>query len=99
MNPKRAWLFFQYARWLLCLGAIEYYISFIFNRSSHGPVRGLTHTTKYWLFGLPLGAVAAGLFEMMTRERAGIPRDRKLLHTNKRTETGPGAGNERPIGP
>jgi hypothetical protein len=59
----------------------------------------LTHTTEFWLFGLPLGAVAAGWFEMMTRERAGIPRDRQLMHTNKRTETGPGAGNERPIGP
>jgi hypothetical protein len=34
----------------------------------------LTHTTEFWLFGLPLGAVAAGLFEMMTRLESWHPK-------------------------
>ena len=32
------------------------------------------HSTEAWLFGLPMLAVALGLFELMMREQAGIAR-------------------------
>ncbi|WP_027575647.1 hypothetical protein [Bradyrhizobium sp. WSM1743] len=35
-------------------------------------------STEAWLFGLALAAVAAGFFELMMRERAGIRQTRLL---------------------
>jgi hypothetical protein len=70
-----AWLLFRGLRWLLWLGTIAYYAEFLSNPQDHlTPFGHLLVTTELWMFGLPLAAVFMGFFEMMMRERAGLPR-------------------------
>lgn len=69
------WLVFRGLRWLLWLGTIGYYAEFLADRQEHlNPFGHLLPTTEFWMFGLPLAAVFMGFFELMMRERAGIPR-------------------------
>jgi hypothetical protein len=69
------WLFFRCLRWLLWLSAVAYYIEFGVNIPDHLNQFGhLLIRTEFWMFSLPLTAVFAGFFELMMRERAGIPR-------------------------
>jgi len=71
----RAWLFFRALRWVLWLGTVAYYGEFMMNRGDHlTPFGHLLTSTELWMFGLPLAAVFAGFFELMMRERAGLPR-------------------------
>ena len=74
MNPTiAAWLFFRFLRWLLWLGVIAYSVEFVLNRPDHLTQFGhLLPTTEAAMFGLPLGAVFAGFFELMMRERTGL---------------------------
>jgi hypothetical protein len=45
------------------------------DHESHvGQFGNLLHTTEALMFCLPLGAIFAGFFEQMMRERAGLPR-------------------------
>jgi hypothetical protein len=76
MKPAiAAWLFFRCLRWLLWLGAVAYGAEFVLNRDAHLTQFGhLLPTTEALMFGLPLGAVFAGFFELMMRERTGLPR-------------------------
>jgi len=70
-----AWQFFRGLRWLLWLAAIAYNIEFVLNRPDHVNQFGhLVHSTEFWMFILPLAALFAGFFELMMRERAGLPR-------------------------
>jgi hypothetical protein len=74
MNSARAWLFFRSLRWLLWLGFIAYSGEFVAHQPNHMNEFGnLLPTTEALMFGLPLAAVVAGLFELMMRDRAGIP--------------------------
>jgi hypothetical protein len=77
MSAAYAWLLFWYARWLLWLGTIGYSIEFLIHRPQHLNTFGnLYLTTEFWMFMLPLAAVFAGCFELMMRDRAGLPRPR-----------------------
>jgi hypothetical protein len=70
-----AWQFFRCLRWLLWLGAAGYYIECVIHRPDHLNQFGhLLPTTEFWMFSLPLMAVFAGFFELMMRERTGLPR-------------------------
>lgn len=72
---RQAWLFFRCLRWLLWLAAIAYNVEFLMHRSDHlDQFSTLLKTTEFWMFSLPLAALFAGFFELMIRERAGIPR-------------------------
>ena len=76
-NPAAAlgWLFFRCLRWVLWLCAIGYYIEFYLHRRDHLNSFGhLLHSTEFWIFSLPIGAVCAGFFELMMREKAGYDR-------------------------
>ena len=75
MIASKAYLFFRYARWLLWLAAwlmlssiclIPAAISDSFNH--------LLRTTEFWMFTLPNLAMFAGFFELMMRDKAGLPR-------------------------
>jgi hypothetical protein len=70
-----AWLFFRVLRWLLWLAAIAYNIEFMAHRPDHLNQFGhLLRGTEFWMFSLPVAAVFVGFFELMMRERAGLPR-------------------------
>jgi hypothetical protein len=72
---KNAWLSFRILRWALWVATAAYYVDFFMDRRDHlTPFGHLLTTTELWMFGLPLAAFFAGLFELMTRERAGFPR-------------------------
>src|SRR5262245_45746226 len=69
------WMFFRCLRWLFWLSAAAYYLECRWNRADHINQFGqLSHTTEFWLFGLPTAAVFTGFFELILRERAGLAR-------------------------
>lgn len=64
-------------KWLLWAGFIGHSLYFVSNRAPHLTKFGhLTTETEYIMFGLPLAAIAAGLFELMLRDRIISPADR-----------------------
>jgi hypothetical protein len=70
-----AWLFFRCLRWLLWITAAAYYTEFYVHSSDY--VNSFGHilpATEFWMFALPLAAIFAGFFELMMRERTGLPR-------------------------
>jgi hypothetical protein len=68
-------LLFRCLRWLLWIWAAGYYLEFIIHRADHlNDFSNLLLSTEFWMFGLPVAGVFAGFFELMTRERAGLPR-------------------------
>jgi len=73
--PVAAWLFFRCLRWLLWIAAAAYYTESYVHSSDY--VNSFGHilpATEFWMFALPLAAVFAGFFELMMRERTGLPR-------------------------
>jgi hypothetical protein len=83
MTAATWWIIFRISRWALWLGTIAYYSFFMADRDSHLDQFGhLLITTEVWMFGLPLAAIFMGFFEMMMRERAGLPRPTfsRLMH-------------------
>jgi hypothetical protein len=69
------WIIFRIARWVLWFATIGYFLYFWIDPDSHLDQFGhLTYITETFMFGLPLAAVFMGCFELMVRERAGIPR-------------------------
>ena len=69
------WLVLRASRWVLWLAVIGYNIEFFFNRGDHlTPFGHLSLRTELWMFGLPMAAVFVGFFELMMREKAGLPR-------------------------
>ena len=73
--PIATWLFFRCLRWLFWIAAAAYYIEFFVHHADHVNSFGqLLTTTEFWMFGLPIAAIFAGFFELMMRERTGLPR-------------------------
>lgn len=69
------WFLLRVLRWALWLAVIGYNIEFFLNRADHlTPFGHLSLRTELWMFGLPLAAVFVGCFELMMREKAGLPR-------------------------
>jgi hypothetical protein len=68
------WLLFRCLRWLLWIVAAALYAEFFIHRDHHLTSGHIVPTTELWMFALPLMAVFAGFFELMMRERAGLPR-------------------------
>jgi hypothetical protein len=69
------WIVLRIARWIIWVSFLAYSVVITLDRPSY--LNGLgqaLHSTEAWLFGLPVLAVAAGLFELMMRERTGIAR-------------------------
>src|SRR5262249_57792785 len=75
MSARQAFLFFRFSKWLFSLATIGLYIEYLWHTSRHTNSFGhILPSTELWMFALPLAAVFAGCFEMMMRERAGIPK-------------------------
>jgi len=73
--PVAAWLFFRCLRWLLCIAAAAYYIEYYVHSSDYQNSFGhILPTTELWMFALPLAAIFSGFFELMMREKTGLPR-------------------------
>lgn len=67
-----AWQAMRYLRWGLWIGTVVYAVYFVSDRAPHLTQFGhLKHTAEFFMFGLPGGAVLAGLLELMCRSRAG----------------------------
>lgn len=80
------WLCLRSLKWLLCIAAVGYYWEFAANKARH--VNSFGHilpTTEFWIFVLPMAAVAVGLAEIAARERAGLPRPAVLRDWLPRT--------------
>ena len=70
-----AWAILRVACWALWFATVAYYAQYWFSPSSHLNSFGhLVPTTEALMFSLPLAAVFTGLFAMMIREWAGVPR-------------------------
>jgi len=62
-------------KWLLWIGFVGFSLHYILNRVPYVDQFGqLTISAEAIMFGLPLGAVVAGLLELSFRERAYPPR-------------------------
>ena len=69
------WLFFRLLRWALLIASAAYYIEYTVHRSDHVNSFGqLLNSTEFWMFGLPIAAMTAGLLELAAREKTGRPR-------------------------
>ncbi|WP_156952333.1 hypothetical protein [Bradyrhizobium sp. WSM1743] len=67
------WVLLRIARWISWASFLAYCFAIPLDRQSYLNSYGNPlPSTEAWLFGLPVAAVAAGLFELMMRERAGI---------------------------
>jgi hypothetical protein len=72
---KATWQVLRIVRLGLWLATAAYYAHFFVNRQDHlTPFGHLMTSTELWMFGLPMAAIFAGFFELMVRERAGLPR-------------------------
>jgi hypothetical protein len=73
--PVAAWLFFRCLRWLLWIATAAYYTEFYVHRSDYLNSFGhISPATEFWMFALPVAAIFAGFFELMMREKTGLPR-------------------------
>jgi hypothetical protein len=69
------WVICRILRWALWLATVAYYCYFVSDRESHLDQFGhLLATSEALSFALPMAAVFMGCFELMMRERAGLPR-------------------------
>jgi hypothetical protein len=69
------WVICRILRWAFWFAAIANYAYFLIDREGHLDQYGnLTSATEAFMFGLPFAAVFMGYFELMMRERAGLPR-------------------------
>jgi hypothetical protein len=72
---KAAWQILRGLRWALWLATLAYYADFFMDRTDHlTPFGHLKTSTELWMFGLPMVAVFTGFFELLVRERVGLPR-------------------------
>ena len=54
---------------------LAYSIEFLLNTRDHvDPFNRLLRTTEFWVFTLPNLVMFAGFFELMTPDKAGLPR-------------------------
>jgi hypothetical protein len=75
MTLSTAWLFLRVLRFGFWLATAVYYFMFAQNQAAYlTPFGHLMTRTELWMFGLPLAAIFLGFMELMTRERAGLPR-------------------------
>jgi hypothetical protein len=75
VSAAGAYLLFRYSRWLLWFAALGYSIEYLLHTSSHlDSFNHLLRTTEFWMFTLPNLAMIAGFFELMMRDKAGLPR-------------------------
>jgi hypothetical protein len=75
VSAAGAYLLFRYCRWLLWFAALGYSIEYLLHTSSHlDSFNHLLRTTEFWMFTLPNLAMIAGFFELMMRDKAGLPR-------------------------
>jgi len=76
MNPAIAiWLFFRLLRWAAWIFFFGFAVYFSLDRAPHLNSFGhLLHTTEAMMFGPAIVAIFAGFFELMMREKAGMPR-------------------------
>jgi hypothetical protein len=66
-----AYQMMRIVKWLLWIGFVSFCFYFVSNRTPHLNQFGhLTIRTEIIMFGLPLAAMTAGLFELMFRDRA-----------------------------
>ena len=81
-----AWQTMRILKWGFWIGTMAFSIYFVSDRAPHmTPFGNLTRTTELLMFGLPGAAVAAGLFELMFRERAvGKPEVRERDQLRRR---------------
>jgi len=69
------WLFFRLLRWAAWIFFFGFAFYFNLNRAAH--LNSFVHLlpmTEMMMFGSGIIAVFAGFFELMMREKAGIPR-------------------------
>jgi hypothetical protein len=70
-----AWLILRIVRWASWVGFLAYSFATTLDRPSYLNSFGQPlPSTEAWLFALAGAALAAGLFELMMREKAGIAR-------------------------
>lgn len=70
-----AWVVLRITRWISWISFLAYSFATTLDRESYLNRFGQPlPSTEAWLFGLAFAAVAAGFFELMMRERAGIAR-------------------------
>ena len=75
MNAVAVWQAMRTLRWLAWFGLIFYVIYFQFTRSQHFNQFGnLTPWAEFLIFALAVVPSIIGLFEMMARDWAGVPR-------------------------
>lgn len=75
MNHVRTWQIARVLKWACWIALVLYYIECFFNRSAHQNQFGqLLPTSEFWMFSLPIAAVAFGFLEMASREKAGFAR-------------------------
>jgi hypothetical protein len=75
-SARKLWSTIRYTRWLLWLAFLGYAVEFQIHRQQHMNLFGqLSPRTEVWMFGLALGAVTAGMLELLMRDKAGIKRE------------------------
>ena len=57
-------------RWMLSIGFVGFCFHYLLEHAPHLDQFGNLSNTELIVFGLPLGGVVAGLFELMVRDRA-----------------------------
>jgi hypothetical protein len=63
--------FLRLVKWLLWASVVGYSLYFLSDPTPHlGRLGHLATSTEFLMFGLPMAAVIAGIFELMVRDRA-----------------------------
>src|SRR5262245_40770930 len=75
MSARQLWSVMCYSRWLLWLVFLGYALEFYIHRRQHMYLGQFLPTTEAWMFGLGLAAVAVGIIELKTRDKAGIKKE------------------------
>ena len=71
------WVALRITRWISWVSFLAYSFAITITADRSGYLDHFgrpLYTTEAWLFGLPMLAVALGLFELMMRDRAGLAR-------------------------
>jgi hypothetical protein len=75
LDSVRIWQTARILKWVCWVALALYYVECIVHRSAHQNQFGqLLHTTEFWMFFLPIAAVAFGFLEIASREKAGFAR-------------------------
>jgi hypothetical protein len=71
MSMSTVYQLMRYLRWMLWASFLGYCVHYVMHHSQHTDRFGhLSLTTEMIMFGMPLAAVAIGLFELMFRDWA-----------------------------